>query len=127
MRQSPEPLPNFTHFQREDGLGDFLSVHSCFMVHDVVATLIVDIGSCVFTACFTGLVKIQFVLCSLQLFLVSGIIVVMDMAALMFLHTAQWVVSSGTSYASVYGALRGLQIVSPLYLSVTCSCYSPVQ
>ena len=23
MRQSSEPLPNFTHFQREDGLGDF--------------------------------------------------------------------------------------------------------
>ena len=54
MRQSSEPLPNFTHLQREDGLGDFLSVHSCFMVNDVVATLIVDIGSCLFTAGFTG-------------------------------------------------------------------------
>ena len=45
---------------------------------------------------------------SLQLFLVSSIIIVMDVAARMFLHTAECLVSGGASCASVYGALRGL-------------------
>ena len=53
---------------------------------------------------------IQFVLCSLRLFLVPDIIVSKDMAAWMFLHTTQCLVSGSTSYASVYGALRGLYI-----------------
>ena len=64
---------------------------------------------------------IHFVLCSLRLFLVPDIIVSKDMAAWMFLHTTQCLVSGSTSYASVYEALRGLYMAGGpvvLYLEV---------
>ena len=67
------------------------------------------------------LVMIQFVLCSFRVFLVSDIIVSMDMAAWMFLHTMQCLVSGGTSYASVYRALRGLHMAGDLSLCI-CLC-----
>ena len=75
---------------------------TCFMVNDVVATLIVDIGSCAPTAGFTG----DDTICALFPS-IPDIIVSMDMAAWMFLHTTQCLVSGGAPYASVYGALRG--------------------
>ena len=40
----------------------------------------------------------------------------MDMAAWMFLHTTQCLVSGGTPYASVRGALRGLYMAGDLSL-----------
>ena len=88
-----ELLPNFTHFQREDGLGIFLSVHSCFMVNDVDATLIVDIGSCAFTAGFT----VEDTICALFPSIVLG-----------FRHHCQY--GHGRVGVPAYSAMLGLRL-----------------
>ena len=77
---------------------------TCFMVNDVVATLIVDIGSCVFTAGFTGVDTICALFPS-----IPDIIV---------LHTTECLVSGGTPFASFYGALRGLYMAGDLSLCI---------
>ena len=130
--QSLSRISRISNAKMDSGI--FLSVHSCFMVNGVVATLIVDIGSCVFTAGFTG----EDTICALFPSIVPGFrhhcryghvrVGVPAYSAMLGLRCYILRVSlRSSSWTPDREVDSGPLPTTPLSLAVTCSCCSPVK